>query len=228
MVQPMLFLHWKQMRVPLALFVVAAFGLPLFSVQGLGTPPGLDGASLDAYRLMATAQAWLPLFPILAGSIGITLALSAWNWDHQQNHVYSLSLPLTRWEYTLQKLMAGAILALVPAAALWIGAQLATASVTLPDGLNAYPNQLATRFFFAIVLSYALLFAMAAGTVRTTLWVAGVVFGFAVFGNVINSYLGVYFDFFATHNVVEMALEWTLSAPGPFEVFTGSWALIDV
>ena len=228
MYQPMLFLHWKQIRMVLGLFVVAAFALPLIAVEGLGTPPGMDAVSLNAYRTLSAFQLWLPFFPALAAAIGLTLALSSWNWDHQQNHVYALSLPLTRWEYTIQKMLAGVSLALLPAIAFWLGAHVAAASVSLPAGLHAYPNELAARFFFATLPSYAMLFAMAAGTVRTTLWVSGVTFGFIFFGIIANDVLANYVDFFSRVNVVEEVYEWIIHAPGPFEVFTGNWSLIDV
>ncbi len=228
MYQSMLFLHWKQIRHVLVVLVVASFALPLMAVRGLGTIPGMDGAGLEAYRFVAEFQAWLPFFPILAASIGMTLALSAWNWDHQLNHVYALSLPVTRWEYTLRKMFAGATLALVPAVSLWLGSHIAVASLTLPEGLSAYPNELAFRFLVAILLAYAVLFAMAAGTVKTTAWIIGIVGGFIFFGSIANDVLAHYVFYFDRVHVVEEVARWVIEAPGPFEVFFGSWSLIDV
>lgn len=228
MYQPMLFLHWKQVRLGLALLVVAAFALPLLASEGLGTPPGVDVASLYAYRFVGSFDAWLPFFPALAILIGMTLALTSWNWDHQLNHVYALSLPVTRWQYTVKKLLAGVTLALLPAAGFWVGAHVAAASINLPEGLHAYPNELAIRFFFAILLSYALLFAMAAGTIKTTVWITGIFIGFVFFGNVANDFLGYYYEFFANQNVVLIVFEWMLDMGGPLEVFSGNWSLIDV
>ena len=228
MVRSMLFLHWRQIRAVLALFAVAAFALPLASVQGLGTPPGLDVVGVEAYRMVGATQLWLAIFPALALAIGVTLGLSSWNWDHQLGHVYALSLPVSRWEYVANKLAAGALLALVPVGGMWLGAQLAAASISLPEGLNAYPTELAIRFLFAIIVSYALLFAMAAGTIRTTLWITGTALALLVLGLVANDVLASYFDVFERTNVVETVMDWIVGAGGPFEVFTGSWALIDV
>lgn len=228
MYQPMLFLHWKQIRWVLIPFVIASFGLPLLAVDGLGTPVGMDTATLDAYRFVSEFPLWLPLFPVLAGLIGMTLGLSAWNWDHQLKHVYALSLPVGRSEYTMLKMGAGITLALLPTVGLWLGAHLAAASISLPTGLQAYPNALALRFFFAIVISYAVLFAMAAGTVKTTLWVTSVALGFVLLGNVANDLLALQFELFTRINMVQVVWDWVVSAPGPFEVFTGNWALIDV
>jgi hypothetical protein len=224
----MLHMHWKQIRWGLLPFVLGAYVLPLMAVQGLGTPPGMDSASLEAYRLVAGYQVWLPVFPLLAAAVGITLALSAWNWDHQLKHVYALSLPVSRWRYAVVKMVAGATLALLPAGALWIGAHVATAFVDLPAGLHAYPNHLAFRFLVAILLAYAGFFAMAAGTVRTTMWVLSAVIGFLILGNVLTDFLAGYFPVFYRVNVVELAFATLMKVPGPLEVFTGNWMLIDV
>jgi hypothetical protein len=228
MAQSMLFLHWKQVRMPLVPFVIAAFGLPLMTVQGLGTPPGMAATSLEAYRFVDSVGAWLPFFPLLAAAVGITLALSAWNWDHQLNHVYALSLPLTRTEYALHKMAAGAVLALVPAAGMWLGAHVAAASIVLPSGLHAYPNALAIRFLMATLLTYAVFFALASGTIKTTLWVVTAIVSFFVVGTLGSELLAPYVRVFASTNIVQEVVTWVTHAPGPFEVFTGSWSLIDV
>lgn len=228
MYQPMLFLHWKQARLFLAPLVVAAFGLPLLAIQGLGPAPGADLPFTEAYSSVAALSLWLPLFPLLAGAIGVTLGTTTWQWDHQHNHVYALSLPIARWEYVLLKMGAGLVLALMPAAAFWLGAHVAAASLTLPEGLRAYPNQLALRFLLAIVLSYALLFAMAAGTIRTTLWiVAGTVVliaGLSIGGALLSLYVPSLGDL----NLLDSVFNWMVRAGGPFGVFNGNWALIDV
>ena len=228
MYRSMLFLHWKQIRLALIPLAMAAFGLPLLVIEGLGTPPGMESSSLEAYSFMFGAQEWLWMFPVLAGAVGITLALSAWNWDHQLKHVYALSLPITRWEYTQAKFLAGAALALFPALVLWLGAHLASASLSLPTGLNAYPNELGLRFALAVLISYAMFSAMAAGTVRTTMIVVSVLVAFVVFGTMAGEILGTRYAWFAQNNLVESFVLWLAEAPGPFEVFTGSWALIDV
>ena len=229
MYQPMLFIHWKQSRLLLWPLVVAAFGLPLLAVQGLGSSAA-DESFATAYAAVAGLSQWLPLFPVLAGAIGVTLGITAWNWDHQLNHVYALSLPLARWEYAMLKMGAGVALAFVPAAALWLGAHVAAASIALHEGLHAYPNQLALRFLLASVLSYALLFAMAAGTIKTTVWVASSVLALFVFAGLMQEALGLSFPTlgFEQFSFVDATFEWLVRTGGPFEVFTGNWALIDV
>jgi hypothetical protein len=223
MYQPMLFLHWKQVRLILIPFVVAAFGLPLLAVQGLGS-----GASPEVFQYVSGTQPWLPLFPALSGAIGVLLALTAWNWDHRLGHVYALSLPVARWEYALLKMGAGIVLGLVPTLALWLGAHVAVASITLPAGLVAYPNQLALRFFFAMLLAYALFFALGAGTIKTTVWVVTAIFATLVGSELMGGVLGLYFTDLQGVSLLEFATDWLVERGGPFEVFVGSWVLIDV
>jgi hypothetical protein len=228
MVQPMLLVHWKQARLPLIPFVVAAFGLPLLLVQGFGGTGMDQTVSLDAYRMLAAYQVWLPYFPLLAGSIGAVIALTAWHWDHRYGHVYALSLPVARWQYTMMKMGAGAALVLLPAAALWVGAQLASSSVTLPEGLRAYPNHLAFRFFLASLVSYSVFFALAAGTIRTTVWVVSAVLAVFLGAGLIETALAYYGPGLEDTNLVLALTGWLLRARGPLAVFTGNWALIDV
>jgi hypothetical protein len=227
MYQPMLFVHWKQVRLLLIPFVVAAFGLPLLAVQGLGAD-ATGGVSAEVYQIVSGYQLWLPLFPLLAGAIGIVLALTAWNWDHRLGHVYALSLPVARWEYALLKMGAGIALGLVPTLAFWIGAHVAAASVTLPAGLNAYPNHLALRFFLAMLMAYAFFFALGAGTVKTTVWVVTGIFAALVASEVLGDVLVLYFSGLEGLSFLELATDWLVERGGPFEVFTGNWTLIDV
>lgn len=230
MYQPMLYLHWKQIRWFLIPGVIASFGLPLVSVQGLGAPATMEGIVYGAPEIMRLPQVWLPFFPLLAGLIGVTLALSAWNWDHKLGHVYALSLPLSRSEYAMLKMGAGAMLLLVPSAAMWVGAHAASVSVTLPEGLHTYPNQVAARFLFAALIAYAAVFAMAAGTVKTTMWIVSGVLVFVIGGSVGLDIVAEVFglDGLGRLEIVGDAVRWLTHTPGPFEVFTGNWSLIDV
>jgi hypothetical protein len=227
MYQPMLYIHWKQVRLLLIPFLVAAFGLPLVVVQGLGSRPGAV-PDLGPYEIIAQYQLFLPVFPVLAGGIGIVLALTAWQWDHQHGHVYALTLPVARWEYAMVKMAAGVVLGLIPAGALWLGAHVAAASITLPEGLHAYPNELALRFFIALLLAYALCFAMAAGTIKTTVWFVSGVISFFIVGDILNSALALFIPFFQDVSIVGVVGEWLVRAGGPLGVFTGNWTLIDV
>lgn len=227
MYQPMIYLHWRQVRVALIPFVVAAFGLPLLLVQGMG---GYDpqSAGVAAYQYLVNGQTWLPLFPLLAAATGITLALSSWNWDHQLNHVYALSLPISRWRYATLKMGAGLVLGLVPAASFWVGVHVAAASVSLPEGLHAYPDALAIRFTLAVLVSYAFFFALAAGTVRTTVVLITTFFVLLLVGGSVMDFLADRFLLLQDTNAVELFMETLTGRHGPLEVFSGSWMLFDV
>jgi hypothetical protein len=228
MYQPMLFLHWKQIKLALLPLVVAAFALPLLSVQGLGSMASFSDGAGAAYQVITNGAFWVPVFPVLAGLTGITLALSAWNWDHQLHHVYALSLPIPRWRYAALKMGGGVTLAALPALAFWAGAHVAASSVELPAGLHAYPNALALRFFLSVLVSYAALFALAAGTVRTTVVIVTALLVFMFVGGSVNDVLAQRFETFQQVNVVEASFRAFWSRTGPFEVFSGSWLLIDV
>lgn len=227
MYQPMLFLHWKQVRIVLIPFIVASFGLPLYAVHQMGGIPGIP-ADTQAYMILAMAEGLRPVFPALAAANGIMLALSAWNWDHQVGHVYSLSLPIPRWRFATLKMGAGAALALLPAAAFWAGSLVAASSVALPAGLHAYPNALALRFFMVVLVSYAVVFAMASGTVKTATLVVSAVLAFLIIGGALSAQLSEAFPALRDANLVTQTIHVLAGKHGPFEVFSGAWSLIDV
>ncbi|MDH5757977.1 MAG: hypothetical protein OEZ65_00220 [Gemmatimonadota bacterium] len=229
MFRSVLYVHWKQVHLGLIPLMVAAFSLPLLSVQGLGGNGGVTSFNDTSLAIIQGLQVWLPFFSALAAASGVVIALSSWNWDHQLNHVYALSLPVPRWRYALMKMGAGAVLTLFPAVALWVGAHLAAASIVLPEGLHAYPNALAIRFLATILLTYAILFAMAAGTVRTTMWVTGTgILTLFILGLIGNDLLAGQFEVLRGTHILEWALAKLDWVPGPLEIFLGNWRLIDV
>lgn len=228
MYQPMLSLHWKQAKVALIPFMVASFALPLISVQGLGGTGATDDPSAFAYQALAGIQGWLPVFPVLAALVGLTLGLTAWNWDHQLNHVYALSLPVPRWQYASLKMGGGVLLTVLPTLSFWVGSHVAVAAIDLPAGLHAYPNALALRFFLASLVTYSVTFAMAAGTVRTTGVLVTAVLLVILLAGSLNDVIHNLVPSLADVNVVEAAVKTLLDRNGPLEVFSGSWMLIDV
>ncbi len=230
MFQQILFIHWKGIRFGLLPLMVVSFGLPLLVVQGLVSgSEDPEVASLAATGMLGALRAWAPLLPLIASIAGVTLALSAWAWDHRQNHVYSLSLPFARWEYVLLKMGGGAVLLLLPCIAFWIGAVLATSSLEIPIGLRAYPTAVAIRFLLTALIIYSALFALAAGTFRTAIWILFLATVLLVSGEMIFDFLGrTIHPSIDGFSFLEWALDLSLSWPGPFEVLTGSWMLIDV
>lgn len=229
MFQQLLFVHWKGVRYGLIPFVLAAFGLPLLVIQGLHSTTTDARINLMSQMVLSDVSQWAPLFPILAVVTGVTLALTAWTWDHRGNHVYPLSLPIARWRYVALKMGAGAVLLLVPCLAFWLGSLAAAASAVIPEGLRAYPTALALRFLLTSLLLYALLFALAAGTMRTALWVLGTFLFLLFFGSTLTGFLsGTLFPGLEGWSFLEWFTDSILYWPGPFDVITGSWMIIDV
>ena len=226
MAMQMLFMHWRTVRFGMIPFVIAAFAVPLVLVQGMTASASTLGA-VSASSAFSSQEAGLLFFPALAAAIGCVLALSAWNWDHKLGHVYALSLPVSRARYALMKFGAGAVLGLIPAAALFAGSLTALMSVNMPEGMHAYPVQLTGHFLFAELVLYALLFSMAAGTVRTTTIIASLVFGVPLLTAIGIKYLA---PVFPPLGLVDFGywLADALESFGPFRIFLGNWMLIDV
>lgn len=228
MLRQFLYLHWKSARWAILLFTPVCFALPLLAVRfAQQNTRGIE-PDFIAGALLMTLQVWVPLFPLIAGLAGVTLALTAWSWDHGNHHIYALSLPLARWEYALQKFLAGLVLLSVPVLALYIGALLGAGMIELPDGLRSYPFALGGRFLLAALIAYALIFALAAGTVKTTVRLVTAFVLFLVFGSLaaefIQSALGLDRVYTPFHLMDAVLMRW----PGPFHVFGGNWMLIDV
>jgi hypothetical protein len=213
-----LFTQWEWSRLVVLLGVLGAFALPLLSIQETGDP---NTTNWGARMLLSSVQSWSVLYPALAATLGLLIALAAWGADHRGRHIYALSLPTPRWHYVLQRFGAGLVLLMAPALTLWIGALLAAGAANIPAGLQAYPGSLALRFALAMAVAYAVFFAVAAGTTRTAGYVLAVV-GAIVVVQVLASTAGV--ELHLLPSVGERMLLW----PGPFEIFSGRWMLIDV
>jgi hypothetical protein len=219
--------QWLATRWLLAPLVVLCIGVPQVVVRtATGYSGGLRSEATPPV-LLASLRELSTIFPLLAAITGAAIALAAWNWDHRTNHVYALALPIPRGHYALLKLCAGALILLVPTLAILIGASLATSLVTVPDGLRAYPIAFTARFLLAGLLVYATMFALAAGTIRTTLIVTIGPVLILILLSISDPFLIEHFGLSLLTPLGEAwytMLEW----PGPFEVFGGSWLLIDV
>jgi hypothetical protein len=218
MFRMILFTQWKWSRLVLLLGVLAAFAVPLFSVQSAGDP---NQTAWEARRLLSAVGSWGVAYPLLATVIALALAMAAWGPDHRGRHVYALSLPVPRWHYALHRFGAGVVLLVAPALALWLGALLAAASATIPAGLHAYPGALAVRFALALGVAYAVFFAITAGTTRTAGYVLALV-GAVIVVQLVALAAG--FDVTLLPFLGDRLIMW----PGPFEIFSGRWMLIDV
>jgi len=218
MFKSILYTQWKWSRAVVALSVVIAFTLPIMSVQKAGIA---EPSRWEAQELLQAIQMWSVWYAVLAAGVGLLVATTAWAADHRGRHVYALSLPVPRWQYAMLRFAAGALLLAAPLAALWISALLATATAHIPPGLNAYPNALALRFALAAFVAYSIFFAISAGTTRTAGYVLAVI-GALIVANVMLDASGLY------GNLYELLFDRAITWPGPLEIFTGRWMLIDV
>jgi hypothetical protein len=126
-----------------------------------------------------------------------------------------------RWNYVLLRFGAGALLLLAPVVALWAGALVATSAAAIPPGLQAYPSVLALRFALAVLVAYAVLFAASSATARTAGYVLGAL-GALILLEVLLAVAEV------DVSILGPALLRVFLWPGPLEIFTGRWMLIDV
>lgn len=224
--RPLLWSQWKVSKWAVLVLLPLCLGLPII-VMRFARQVAISEYASPAVDMISAVELWLPVFPILAAITGCTLALTAWLWDHNTNHVYALSLPLARWRYALNKFASGGVLLLIPAIAIWTGAIFAVSTTTLPEGLRGYPVAFGFRFLLASLICYAVTFAFAAGTVRTTLRILFAFFVIVVFGTLTTEYIGRAMHMWipSPFSVIVSALT---SWPGPFNVLGGSWMLIDV
>ena len=218
MFRVILYGQWKWSRLIVVVGTIAAFALPIISVQGA---TGGDASPLHAQELLRAVQSWGTLYPVLAAALGLLVAIATWAADHRGRHVHALTLPVPRWRYVLLRFCAGTTLLAAPILAVLVGALLATATATIPSGLQGYPVALALRFAVAVLVAFALFFAISAGTART----AGIILG-TMAALVLVQVLASLADI--PLNLVNALQVVILTWPGPLAVFTGRWMLVDV
>ncbi|HEY3279964.1 MAG TPA: hypothetical protein VGJ83_05580 [Gemmatimonadales bacterium] len=218
MFRAILFSQWKWSRLIVALGAVAGFALPIVSLQGAAAA---DRSPLQVESLLRVVQSWGTLYPVLAAALGLLVAMATWAPDHRGRHVHALSLPLPRWRYALLRFGAGVTVLAAPIVAVLLGALLATTAATIPAGLQTYPIALALRFALALLVAYAVFFAISAGTART----AGIILGAIAALIVVQIVAGVANVELGLPDRLQMLV---LNWPGPLAVFTGRWMLLDV
>jgi len=218
MFRVMLYNQWKWSRLIVLLGSVAGFALPIISLQGAARA---DASPLVPADLLRSVQSWGVLYPVLAATLGLLVAIATWTPDHRGRHVHALVLPLPRWRYVLLRFGAGAALLTAPIIAVTAGALLATWSATIPAGLQGYPATLAARFALAVLVAFSVFFAVSAGTART----AGIILtliGAVILVQILAHVASVDLDLLGKLQLV------VLSWPGPLAIFAGRWMLIDV
>ncbi len=218
MFRVILYTQWKWSRLALLPLVVLAFSLPVLSVHRIGAT---EAQGIDVFVLLQRLGRFSVWYPALAALTGLVVAIAAWYGDNKGNHAYALSLPIPRWHYVLLRFAAGAVLLAVPLIAMWLGAMTATAGTEIPIGLSAYPHALTVRFALAVLMSYALFFAVASASSRTAGLVLGAIGALAAV-QVLLQAAGLRARF------VAIVFNQLISSLGPLGIFTGPWTLIDV
>ncbi|HTS88121.1 MAG TPA: hypothetical protein VMG41_06475 [Gemmatimonadales bacterium] len=217
MFRVILWSEWKWSRLAITLGTIAGFGLPMVSLRGALSG---DPAEKPA-ELLRAVQAWGTLYPALAGTLGLLMAIAAWAPDHRGRHVLALSLPIPRWRYVLLRFGAGMTLLSLPIAAVLVSGLIATGTASLPEGLHGYPVALAVRFALAVLVAFSLFFAISGSTARTAGIILGTIGGLIVI-TILAGVAGVNVEFLG--RIPAAVFDW----PGPFAIFAGRWMLIDV
>lgn len=218
MFRVMLWSQWKWSRQALAFLCLLAFALPLVTLRAAADAGGIG--RWEVLRLLSALQSYGMFYPLLAGLCGLLLAFTAWQSDRRGRHVYALALPIERWRYVLLRFGAGLVLLAGPVLLVWLGALVAVARITLPQGLHGYPTLLALRFALATVVSFACFFSVVAGSSRTAAWILGILGLVILLGMVVQALTGL--------NPVLWIIDRLMIWPGPLDIFTGRWMLIDV
>lgn len=218
MFQVMLWGQWKWARLVVVLGTIAAFALPVLSVRTVTTP---GQPAPPTAELLDHLSSWGVLYPVLAAALGLLVAMASWAPDHRGRHVHALSLPIARWRYALYRFGAGLVLLSLPLVALLAGTLVASATVALPIGIHAYPVALTLRFALALLIAFAVIFAVSGGTARTAGFILAL-FGGVIVLQVLSSAANIDLDLINRLQVIFIG--WA----GPFAVFNGRWMLLDV
>lgn len=206
--------QWKWTKLVVLLASVAAFAMPLVSMNA-NVPRNAPRAVIDRM------QTWGVGYAILAGAVGLLVAVLAWSSDHRGRHVYALTLPVPRWRYVVMRFGAGVVFLMPVVVALAIGALLATSVEAIPQGLHAYPWALTARFALASLVAFALFFSVSAATARTAGYILGAICAVLV-AQFLTDAAGLHWQ------VLSHAVDLVMGYPGILAVFGGRWALIDV
>ena len=209
--------QWKWSRLAALVGFVLGFAIPLLSLQA-SMKGRIVGGAMETVRGL---QQFSPLYAFLAGGVGLAMAMLAWGHDHRGRHVYALSLPVSRARYAGMRFAAGSLFLLIPAIGVLIGCLVGIASVTIPEGLRAYPVALTLRFVFASFVAYAMIFAISSATTKASAYILG---GLA--GIVVLLWVLVMLD--VGQSVLQGVASFLFADYGVLSVFTGRWMLVDV
>jgi hypothetical protein len=214
----MFYVQWKWNRELLAFFVVLGFAIPLIVLwivmPQLGVP--------SAREFIAIGQGVGVCCLSLSALSGVTIAWQGYGVDDAAGHTYALSLPVTRRRFLATRAAAAFMLLAIPALAIWLGAMLASANVSLPATLRTYSGALAMRALLAAWLAHSCMFALRYGAGRRSKVVLLVLLAALAVSTLAALVVP------ATRIALARLGDMLVSHPGPFGIFFGRWTLFDV
>lgn len=151
----MLRLQWRWLRTPLLLLSTVALAIPVLGIA----PPWGNATSQGVEGLLSSGQLAGGLLAILAALSGIVVGDVLWRQDARHAYSYPMSLPIRRDTYLRHRASGGALLLLIPAAAMWLGLATIGWRAELPPGVHAYAADTAARAFVVMLLALSVTFA---------------------------------------------------------------------
>jgi hypothetical protein len=160
------------LRIPLALLSIVAIAIPLL---GVGVSPR-GGPSVDSLLSAGSlAGGILAAVALLAGAIvGDVL----WRADARHGHSYAMSLPIRRNVFLRYRALGGALLLLMPAAAMLVGIAAIAIGADFPPGVHTYAWETAARAWVVMLLALSLTLGLRLGVAargRRVLLITGVI-----------------------------------------------------
>ena len=220
MFRAVFYTQWKWAR---PVIVVAALVAGYIPVTALRTSPYKDAATYHIPSLYSSISAASAGYQLLALTVAVVIAISAWQADARRQHVYALSLPIPRWQFVLLRFGAGAALLGIVAVAVALFGGIAAAIAPLPPMLHAYPIGLAFRFWLGSLIPFGLIFALLASNPKRVRVVV-----FAVGTLIAVDFLLAAFGVTETTVVTKWIVDGVYSSHGPLTAFLSKWMLIDV
>lgn len=221
MLRQMIYTQWKWSKLELGVYSVLGFVIPVVTMKLLTMKVTSADSVIPIGSLLDASVGTGIFLLILALLCSVSLAVRPWVTDNARAHVLALSLPLRWAEFIRLRFLAGAALLLAPTLAVWFGGVLAAVSMPIPSSLHAYPTSVAARFLAGALVMYAAVFAFQhlAGR-RAAKVAAGILVALLVAELVAQ----------ATRLPSPFLFLWHIATswPGPFEVMTARWMIIDV
>lgn len=212
-----LYTQWKWARTEMLAYTFGAFLVPVvilkIAVTGSGDP--------SVAGMLAAIAASGGFFVFLAFVCAVGFAVRPYVADHALKHVYALSLPLPWATFLRYRFMAGAVLLLAPAAAVYMGTALAALTAAVPPTLHAYPLGIAVRFYLSALEFYAATFLLQYLSGRHAVRVVLIGIALLVAVELASRLLG-WSDAWVW--LWDHMTQW----PGPLETLTKRWMMIDV